>query len=204
MLSSPPKAPPLRQPSAVSSVKGESITKLMDTWGSQAPIGVRQASSTYRSSSVTEVPSKSTPSPFASNRHALPGLTKPPEAAPTSAKPVGRSPSPASRPTAMDLAQALNLVDPPAPGSATPLANQSLVEPLNQITTSTDAATVLHQTPSRRRLSGAPTLAAVVEVDTPPTSLTRAVGQSIAAANPLLANRVPESSTPQIKTFRKS
>ncbi|KAF8322294.1 hypothetical protein DL93DRAFT_2205857 [Clavulina sp. PMI_390] len=224
VLSPPPTAPPLRESSPVTSTaRGESVSKLMDTWGSRAPIGVKTPTPGSKPTPGGEtVPSRSgTSSPYAATRRALPGMAKTPEpTTPSSASsprsveppkpltptsvssPMRQSQQPLqppARPSAMDMAQALNLVDAPASSPAT----SSLAAPAPAAVVPESSSPTLNRTPSRRRSSFSPAanaLPSVAEVDTPPPSLTREVGRTLAASSNAQAVKAPIASGP--KTFK--
>ena len=185
ILSQPPTAPPPRSPSTIPG--GDTVAILSEMWGDKAPIGVKQASSTSRGHLAPNESFESqanSSSPFSTNKRALPGMVKPtvppatslePGSAPArSLKPAGRrSPSPVSRPTAMEMAQALNLIDASPSPSDDAIARAAASAPVS----------ISPSLPRRKSSYStiATTLPAVAEVDTPPPSLSRTQGGIIAA-----------------------
>ena len=187
VLSPPPTAPPPRTPSP--SAKGDTVATLLETWGDKVPIGVKPAPPTPRGSATPNESLRglsTSSAPYSANKRALPGMVAPPTQSATplepgsvpyaSSKHVGRrSPSPAPRPTAMEMARALNLVDTP---SSSPDDTPASTAAGNADT----SVSISRQLP--RRFSYSPvaaTLPAVAEVDTPPPSLSRTQGGIIAA-----------------------
>jgi hypothetical protein len=188
VLSSPPTAPPPRTPSP--STKGDTVATLLETWGDKVPIGVKPAPPAPRGSATPNESLRglsSSSAPCSANKRALPGMVKPPTQPATALEPgsvpyapskhVGRrSTSPAPRPTAMEMAWALNLVN--TPSSSPDDMPASAVAG----TVADTSVSISRQLPRRSSYSPvASTLPAVAEVDTPPPSLSRTQGGIIAA-----------------------